>query len=97
METSNQAIALGTNHLTNFQWAKSVVHPVTDKEMEYMVLMKEPVPQPLWKRGLGYEVGRLFQGIRGIQGTKTVFFIELKNIPKDRQITYSKIVCDYKP
>jgi hypothetical protein len=26
-----------------------------------------------------------------------VFFIELKNIPKNRQITYGKIVCDHKP
>jgi hypothetical protein len=26
-----------------------------------------------------------------------VFFIEIKNITKDRQITYGKIVCDYKP
>jgi hypothetical protein len=26
-----------------------------------------------------------------------VFFIELKNIPKNRQITYGKIVCDCKP
>jgi hypothetical protein len=25
------------------------------------------------------------------------FFVEIKNIPKDRQITYGKIVCDYKP
>jgi hypothetical protein len=23
--------------------------------------------------------------------------VELKNIPKDRKITYGKIVCDYKP
>jgi hypothetical protein len=27
----------------------------------------------------------------------TCFFIKLTNIPKDRKITYVKIVCDYKP
>jgi hypothetical protein len=27
----------------------------------------------------------------------TCFFIDLKNIPSDRKITYGKIVCDYKP
>jgi hypothetical protein len=43
------------------------------------------------------EADRLFQGIRNIPGTNTCFFVELKNIPKDRQITYGKIVCDYKP
>jgi hypothetical protein len=26
-----------------------------------------------------------------------VFFIKLTNIPRDRKITYGKIVCDYKP
>jgi hypothetical protein len=65
--------------------------------MEYMALMKDPSLQPLWKRGFGNEVGRLFQGIRDIPGTDTCFFVELTNIPKDRQITYGKIVCYYKP
>jgi hypothetical protein len=41
--------------------------------------------------------GRLFQGIRDIPSTDTCFFIELKNIPQDRKVTYGKIVCDYKP
>jgi hypothetical protein len=58
--------------------------------MEYMALMKEPVLQPIWKRGFVNKVGRLFQGIRDIQGTNMCFFIELKNIPKNRQITYGK-------
>jgi hypothetical protein len=53
--------------------------------------------QPLWTRGFGNEVGRLFQGIRDIPGTDTCLFIKLKNIPKDRKITHGKIVCDYKP
>jgi hypothetical protein len=43
------------------------------------------------------ECGRLFQGIRYIPGNKTCFFIKLTNIPKDRKITYGKIVCNYKP
>jgi hypothetical protein len=34
---------------------------------------------------------------RDIPGTNTCFFIKLTNIPKDRKITYGKIVCDYKP
>jgi hypothetical protein len=59
--------------------------------------MKDPVLQPLWKRGFDNEVGRLFQSIRDIQGTNTCFFIELKNNPKDRQITDGKILCHYKP
>jgi hypothetical protein len=38
-----------------------------------------------------------FQGIRDIPVTNTCFFVELTNIPKDRNITYGKIVCDCKP
>jgi hypothetical protein len=65
--------------------------------MEYSALMKDPRLQPLWTRGFGNECGRLFQGIRDIPGTDTCFFIKLKNIPRDRNITHGKIVCDYKP
>jgi hypothetical protein len=65
--------------------------------MEYMALMKDPRLQPLWTPGFGNECGRLFQGIRNIPGTDTCFFIKLTNIPKNRKITYGKIVCDYKP
>jgi hypothetical protein len=97
MGTANHAIALGTNQWTSIHLENSVVHPITGKEMEYMAFMKDPVLQPLWKRGFGNKVGRLFQGIRDIQGTNTCIFIELKNIPKNRQITYGKIFCDYKP
>jgi hypothetical protein len=91
------AIALGNRHWYQQHQANAVVHPITGKEMEYMALMKDPRLQPLWKRGFGNEVGRLFQGICNIPGTDTCFFIKLTNIPKNRQITYGKIVCDYKP
>jgi hypothetical protein len=97
METANQAIALGANHWTKQYFSHAVLHPVTGKQMEYMALMKDPDLQPLWKRGFSNEAGRLFQGIRDILGTNTCFFVKLKNIPKDRQITYGKIVCDNKP
>jgi hypothetical protein len=67
------------------------------KQMEYMALMNDPALQPLWKWGFSNETGHLFQGIRDTPGTNTCLFVELTNIPKDRKITYGKIVCDYKP
>jgi hypothetical protein len=73
METANIVVALGTNHWSQQYFANAVVHPVTGKQMEYMVLMKDP---------------------NLIPGTDTYFFVELPNIPKDRKITYGKIVCD---
>jgi hypothetical protein len=65
--------------------------------MEYSALMKDPRLQPLWTRVSGNECGRLFQGIRDIPGTDTCFLSPLQNTPKDRKITYGKIVCDCKP
>jgi hypothetical protein len=97
MDSVHMAIALGHNHWSQQHQANAVIHPVTSKEMEYSALMKDPRIQPLWTRGFGNECGRLFQGIRDIPGTDTYFFIKLKNIPKYRNITYGKIVCDYKP
>jgi hypothetical protein len=97
METSNMAIALGTNHLYQHKNSCAVVHTVTGTQMEYMALMNDPDLQPLWKRGFSNEAGRLFQGICDIPYTNTFFFVELTNIPKDRNITYGKIFCDYKP
>jgi hypothetical protein len=97
MDTAHMAISLGNHRCSQQQQANTVVYPVTGKEMEYTALMKDPRLQPLWKRGFGNECGRLFQGTRDIPGTDTCFFIKLTNIPKDRKITYGKIVCDYKP
>jgi hypothetical protein len=97
MDSAHMAIALRNNHWSQRHHANAVIHPVTGKEKEYSALMKDPRLQPLWTRGLGNKCGRLFQGSREIPGTDTCFFIDLKNIPKDRNITYGKIVCDYKP
>jgi hypothetical protein len=97
MESAHMTISLGNNHWSQRHQANAVIHPVTRKEMEYSALMKDPCLQPLWTRGFGKECGRLFQGIRDIPETDTCFFIDLKNIPDDRKITYGKIVCDYKP
>jgi hypothetical protein len=97
MDSAHMRIALRNNHWSQRHHANAVIHPVTGKEMEYSALVKDPHLQPLWTRGFGNECGRLFQGIRDIPGTDTCFFTTLKNIPGDREITYGKIFCDYKP
>jgi hypothetical protein len=97
MDSGHMSITLGNHHWSQQHQANAVIHPVTGKEMESSALMKDPLLQPLWTQGFGNECGRLFQGIRYIPGTDTCFFIELKNIPNYRKITYGKIVCDYKP
>jgi hypothetical protein len=76
---------------------KSVIHPVTGKEMQYKDLMKDPDLGPLFEIDLSNELGRICQGIRDIAGTNTAFFVDLTSIPKYRKITYGKLVCDFKP
>jgi hypothetical protein len=92
METANMAIALGNHHWSQQHHANALVHPVTVKEMEYTALMKDPRLQPLWKRGYGNEIGRLFQVFREIPVTNTFLYVELTHIPKYRNISYGKIV-----
>jgi hypothetical protein len=44
-------IVLGNHHCSQKQHDNAVIRPITEKEMEHMVLMKDPSLQPLWKRG----------------------------------------------
>jgi hypothetical protein len=97
MDTAHMAIALRHNHWSQWHHANTVIHPITGKEIETSAIMKDPRLQPLWTRGFGNECGHLFQGIQDIPRTDTCFFTTLKNTRKDRKITCSKIVCDYKP
>jgi hypothetical protein len=97
MDSAHMAIALGKHHWSQQHQDNAVIQPVTGREMEYSALMKDPRLQPLWTRGFGRECGRLFQGIQDIPETDTCVFTTLKNIPHDRNITYGKLVCDYKP
>jgi hypothetical protein len=60
MDTAHMTIALENHHWSQQHQANAVVNPITGKEMEYMALMKDPRLQPLWTRGFGNEVGRLF-------------------------------------
>jgi hypothetical protein len=90
-------IALIDNHWSLQHQSNAIIHPITSKEMEYMALMKDPRLQPLWTQGFGNYYGHLFQDIQDIPGTYICLFLKLTNIPKDRKITYGKIVCDYKP
>jgi hypothetical protein len=47
------------------------------------------------------ELGRLLQGYKHhTEGTNTLFFMdknEIRNIPKDKTVTYARIVVDYRP
>ena len=43
------------------------------------------------------ELGQLAQGNREVNGENTVMFIPKSKVPKDKKVTYGKIVCKMKP
>ena len=42
-------------------------------------------------------MGQLVLGIRGVKGINTVMFILKSQVPKDKKVTYGKIICKVKP
>ena len=88
-------------HLEHF--ANPVVHPITGETIDkYERLANDPVTSEIWTTAFGKELGGLAQGDNktGAAGTNTVFFLshdEIRNIPKDRTVTYARVVVDYRP
>ena len=81
--------------------ANGVVHPVTKETItKYKKLINDPLLRDTWLEAMCRELGRLAQGYGDVKGTDTVRFMsldEIKNIPKDRVVTYARIVVDYRP
>ena len=53
----------------------------------------------VWSKAMCKELGRLCQGFEDTEGTNTMIFLEIKgisNIPRDRVVTYTRIVVDYR-
>ena len=77
-----------------------VVHPVTGETIsKYRKLMRDSVLGEIWSTAFGKEFGNLAQGDKkmGMKGTNTVFVMnhdKIDNIPKDRVVTYDRIVID---
>jgi hypothetical protein len=50
MDTAHMALAIIEHHWRQQHQANAVIHPVTEKSMEYAALMKDLHLQPLWTR-----------------------------------------------
>jgi hypothetical protein len=79
-----------------------VVHPITKKTItQYRKLQHDPALGPTWVNSMSKELHRLAEGKPGItKGTNTIFFLDhsqICNIPKDRTITYARVVIDHRP
>jgi hypothetical protein len=80
-----------------------VTHPVTGETItKYKKLVSIPEFTETWETAFGKEFGNQAQGDNktGEKGTNTLFVMDheaIKQIPKDRTITYGQIVIDHRP
>lgn len=79
-----------------------VIHPTTGEIItKYQKLANDTLLRETWTTALGKEFGSLAQGDKkpGAVGTNSLFVMDpatIPNIPKDRTITYGRIVVDYR-
>ena len=93
--------AISATPTTLEEVANGVVHPVTKETItKYKKLIEDPLLRETWSKAMCKELGRLCQGFGETKGTDTMRFLDLegiKNIPRDRVVTYARIVVDYRP
>ena len=62
-------------------------------------MLKIPELKETWEESMCTELGKISEGYEEGKGTNTVKFLthdEIRAIPKDRTITYTRIVVDYR-
>lgn len=85
------------------QFCMPAIHPITKESItSYKKLVEDPITKEIWSIGFGKEFGNMAQGddYTKTPGTDSIFVIapeNIKNIPKDRVITYARIVVDFRP
>ena len=88
-------------HVDLQEYCNGVVHPVTKETItNYKKLANDPLLRETWTKAMCKELGNIAQGFGDTKGTNTVRFLthaEIAAIPKDRTVTYARIVVDYRP
>ena len=90
-----------TPNLEHF--ANIVIHPTMGQTIsKYETLAKDPETRDIWTTAFGKELGSLAQGDNRTDtpGTVTIFFMthqQIAKIPKNRVMTYARIVVDFRP
>eukprot|EP00957_Ditylum_brightwellii_P122560 9346270-Ditylum_brightwellii.AAC.1 len=79
-------------------WANAVIDETIGEAMEHHHLIKGK-NKDKWFESTANKSGRLAQGMgkRIKHGTNTIFFIDKKDLPQDRQATYALFVVDIRP
>ena len=77
--------------------ANAVIDKDTGLALEYRALSTGP-DKETWVRALANDIGRLAQGVGGrVKGNNTIFFVHPSKIPKDRKVTYGRLVSSIHP
>jgi hypothetical protein len=79
-----------------------VFHPITKQTItQYCKLQHNPDLKDLWVPAISKEIHHLAQGKPGVtKATNTLFFLshdKIQRIPKDRTITYARVVINHQP
>ena len=76
--------------------ANVVTHPITGQSQEYRHLIKGE-DKNTWVTSLSNKLGRLAQDVGNlIDGTNTINFKQKSALPKNKKVTYGRLVCDIK-
>ena len=71
--------------------ANAVIHQISGVAQEYRHLVKGP-DRKIWEISFANELVQLDQGIRMVKGTNTVIFIPKAQVPRDKKVTFGRIV-----
>jgi hypothetical protein len=90
-KSSNHAYVV--QHAPQFAYFGNAINPDTNQPAEYLELSKCSKGED-WIKSASEEFGRLAQGNGStvLQGTETIRFIHVKDIPEGKKPTYLKIV-----
>ena len=73
-----------------YNFIPSVIEP--PNQLKYEELIKGPQGDE-WEQGMYNELGWLAQGYDLVEGCNTFFFIHKSKIPRNKRVTYGRIVC----
>ena len=79
------------------QYAFAVWDEKLQKNVEFKDLITNPKTKATWTTSYANELGRLAQGIRDIKGSNCIYFIPHTKVPRNKQVTYARMVVDYRP
>ena len=71
---------------------------LTGKKLTLRQLLQNPETTQIWSRSSSNKFGCLMNGnVHGTEGTNAMEMVPPTDVPKDKKVTYTSVVCDYQP